>query len=396
MRNGLAGCTAVLAACLAVSGIAASANASSSSSPSGTSQSTSRAAAPATSAAPGGMYGELTGNAAMTVPQLRIRQTASSSASAAGSSGYQNYDDGETVCGVYANSAGMGSYCSDGTGTPLPPLIERFPGMHFENCRYEDPPAGVDVPPNPSPDEKMWQLRTCLTAINWQEWDGGDDRRVIMDLVLVDQDMDTSYEETELSRFLWNSRQTNYPIPMLRVEPKTYPVVHQEAYFTFDWLDAEKRTPVRDPRGPYKNAENGGPYVEHHNGNVTMRAEAHTMTIDPQVEGMKPKTCDPGELDYQESKDAIHTEQRSDCWFKFPRSSAAAPEISTADSYLDGDRYVFRPRIEVTWDVEYSRPGGGFQSLGDGYEMVVLQDLPVQEIQALNQPVAPDLYNGVG
>lgn len=388
MRIGLAGCTALLTVGLSAAGPAAAE--AHPPAPSGSPR-TVAAGTPSTGAASGGMYGELTGNATATVPQLRIGSASPASASADDNM-YQNYDDGDTKCGVYANSAGMGSYCSSGTGVALPPLIERFPGMHFENCRYEDPPPGVDVPVNPSPDEKMWQLRTCLTAINWLTWDGGEDRRVIMDLVLVDRDMDTTYEENALEKFLWDNRQTMFPIPMLRVEPKTFPVVGAEAYFTFNWLDPEKREPVRDPRGPYANAENGGPYVEHHNGDVVMRAEAHSMTIDPEVEGMEPKTCTPGRVGYEEDKEPIHTQQQSDCYFTFPRSSAAAPEISTADSYLDGDRYVFRPRITVTWDVEYSAEGGGMQPLGDGHEMVVVQSLPVLDTQAVNIP--PDSFEG--
>ncbi|UYM06684.1 hypothetical protein [Solicola gregarius] len=375
--------SAAVAGCVVAAGLAA-VSSGATSVPAGTPS----AAAPRT-APSGGMYGELGGAPVRTVPQAKISTQARASSSSGGTT--DNYNDGgDTVCGVYANQAGMGSYCTSGTGGgTLEPLIDRYPGMKFENCRYEDPPPGVQVPENPSPDEEMWQLRTCLTAINWFEWDGGDDRRIIMDLVLVDKDMDTTYHDTELSDFLWNSRQTMYPLPMLRVEPKTFPLANQEAYFTFDWFDPESRDTVNE--GPYENVDGGGPFVRHVNRGMVMQARATSMRIDPKIEGMPAKTCspDPRKLAYDESKPPRHEEQRSDCYFVFERSSAAAPEISTADAYLEGDRFVFRPEITVTWEVSYSRRGGGMQPLGGGYDMLVKQDLTVLDGEAVNFPV-PD------
>lgn len=376
MRFGPASAAVALTVCLGVSGATGVANA---------------AAGPTTSSAPvtatrpagaaGGMYGELAGSPTRTVPQLRIQPNRRASESATGGGQTGDYNDGETVCGVYANSAGMGSYCASGN-EHIPSLIERFPGMHFDNCRYEDPPPGVEVPPNPSPDEKKWQLRTCLTAINWLTWDGGDDRRIIMDLVLVDSDFDNTYDETPLSRFLWHSKQTMYPIPMLKVEPKTYPVVGQRAYFTFNWLDAETRKPVRDPNGPYAHDQDGGPYVEHHNRGITMRARAGDLWIDPKIEGDEPFECAVADLGY----DKHAKQQHSDCYHVFDRSSSVAWKYSTAKHYLDGDRDVFRMKIDVRWDVDYTNPGGGMRPLGDGYHMIVYQDLPVLDTEAVNIP----------
>ena len=366
-----------VAGCVVASGLAALSAGATNAAPSAPSTNAPR------TAPSGGMYGELSGGSTRTVPQSTVGMQP---ASASGSSGVGEYDSGDTVCGVYANQAGMGSYCTSGRrGAPPEPLIERFPGMKFENCRYEDPPEGVNVPRNPSPDEKKWQLRTCLTAINWFSWNGGNDRRIIMDLVLIDKDTDTTYHETPLSRFLWNSMQTMYPVPMLRVEPKTFPVVNQKAYFTFDWLDPNKQTIVSE--GPYEDRKNGGPFVRHRNRGMVMEAQATSLRIDPKVKGMDAKTCsgDPRELDYHEGKKT----QTSDCYFVFRRSSAAAPQISTAEAYLDGDKYVFRPEITVRWRVTYSKAGGGMQQLGDDYEMIVKQDLPVLDAEAVNVPV-PD------
>ncbi|MGH3360001.1 MAG: hypothetical protein ACRDO7_14470 [Nocardioidaceae bacterium] len=377
MRFGPITCVAALAGCLAASGLVGAAGAASGSA-------SSQVTSVLSEGPSGGMYGELAGSPSLTVPQLRIGPTQQASASAASGDDTANYSSGNMVCGVYASGSGMGSYCSTGTGVPQP-LIERFPGMDFENCRFENPPPGIDVPRNPSPDEKRWQLRTCLTNIDWLSWNGGTGRRIIMDLVLVDNDMDTTYEDTPLSDYLWNNMQTMYPVPMLRVEPKTYPVVGQEAYFTFDWLDPKERKPVSE--GPYAGDPDGGPYVEHRNEGMTMRAQATEMTIDPNIEGVEPFSCDVEKLGYDHSKSPRAEDQPSDCMHIFTRGSAAADEISTAENYLAGDDEVFRPRIVVRWNVEYGEPGGAMQTLGDGYEMVLNQDLPVLDTQAVNRPL---------
>jgi len=340
---------------------------------------------PATSAkaAAGGMYGAVGGSA--------VREDDVGIVDPASDRGYKNWNHGNSVCSVYANSAGMGSYCSSGSGLSNPrPLVERFPNWaNFENCRFEDPPEGVHVPTNPEPMEKKWQLRTCLTAINWFTWDGGDHRRIIMDLVLVDVDMDTTYPETPLSKFLWDTMQTEYPVPMLRVQPKTYPVVGQRAYFTFNWLNTKTRKP--EQQGPYSNSPNGGPYVMHHNGDITMRARATKMTIDPQIKGVEPFECTISTLGYDRSAGPDPEEQPSDCYHIFERSSAAAPEISTAEHELKGSDEVFRMEIDITWRVTYGGQGDR-NRLGD-YHMRLYQDLPVLDVEAINEP-PPDLDLG--
>lgn len=341
-------------------------------------------------AASGGMYGELDGTRADgdgSGPADRPRPAgpkpvrgAKPVSSEASSSGVRAYDSGGTHCSMYANSAGMGSYCSSGDGV-YKPLVERFPSLQFDHCRYDDPPAGVEVPQNPNPAEKRWQLRTCLTGIDWFTYDGGDDRRFAMELVLVDKDADTSYHETPLSEFLWNSVETSYPIPMLQVQPRHIPLVNQRAYFTFDWLNGETRKPVN--QGPYAGRPGGGPYVEQHNRDLLMRARAGAVTIDPQIEGSKPFTCTVSDLGYDEQAGPQPEDQRSDCHHVFTRSSAAADELSTAKH---GDPDAYQLKIDVRWDVEYGNRARGFRPLGS-YHMVVYQDLPVMEAQALNIPV---------
>ena len=369
-------CVVVLSGCLVASSLVAASNAAPAASEH------LRSANETASQAAGGMYGGLGGGAQRTVPKAAAGPAP---AAAAGGNGYQNWKDGGTVCGVYANSAGMGSYCSDGSGSSLPrPLVERFPNWaEFENCRFEDPPPGVDVPPNPAPDEEKWQLRTCLTAIDWFTWNGGGNRRVIMDLVLIDIDTDTSYEDTPLSRFLWDTMQTMYPVPMLRVQPKTYPVVGQRAYLTFDWLDTKTREPISE--GPYKNDPNGGPFVMHQRGGITMRARAVEMRIDPQIKGVEPFECTVPKLGYDKSAPPDPDRQPSDCYHVFERSSAAAPEISTAEAHLKGDHNVFRMEIDITWRVRYGSQSN-MNSLGN-YHMLVYQDLPVQDVEAINEPM---------
>ncbi len=334
-------------------------------------------------AAAGGMYGAL-GGSAVAENQVAVQTAASDR-------GYENWNQGNSTCGVYANSAGMGSYCSSGSGgVNLDPLVERFPNWaDFENCRFEDPPPGVKVPTNPEPMEKKWQLRTCLTAINWLTWDGGADRRIIMDLVLVDIDMDTTYPETPLSKFLWDTMQTEYPVPMLQVQPKTYPVVGQRAYFTFTWLNTKSRKPEK--QGPYADSPNGGPFVMHHNGDITMRARAVEMTIDPQIKGVEPFDCTISKLGYDPGSAPDPDEQRSDCYHIFERSSAAAPKISTAEAELKGSDEVFRMELDITWRVTYGGDGD-MNTLGE-YHMLLYQDLPVLDVQAINEPL-PDLDIG--
>ena len=374
--------SAVVAGGLVASSLVAAVNVSPSASPA-------RAAdAPSTDAAAGGMYGEVAGNA---VQEDRVGAMRPARSKAANGKGSKNWKDQGAICNVYANSAGMGSYCTSGGGTGTPkPLVERFPNWaDFENCRFEDPPPGVEVPPNPEPMEKKWQLRTCLTAINWFSWNGGSHRRVIMDLVLVDVDMDTTYPETPLSKFLWDTMQTKYPVPMLRVRPKTYPVVGQRAYFTFTWFNTERRQPEK--QGPYANSPTGGPYVERNNRSISMQARATKMTIDPQIKGVEPFDCTISKLGYRGNADPDPKEQPSDCHHIFKRSSAAAPEISTSEHELEGSDEVFRMRIDVTWRVRYGREGA-MKSLGE-YDMVLFQDLPVLDVEAINEPL-PDFDLG--
>lgn len=344
-------------------------------------------------AASGGMYGELGGNPQETVPQLAVQpaeqpSTGGSGAASGDDGTYEetNSTDGGTDCSVYANGAGMGSHCSSGGGVSLD-LIERFPGMHFVNCRYEDPPAGFSVPVNPSPGEQKWQLRTCLTAIDWFSYSGGDQKRFMMDLVLVDVDFDTTYHETRLSRFLWDEVQTTYPVPMLRMEPKTFPLVNQKAYFTFSWLNGQTSQPVQE--GPYANDPNGGPYVESRpNNGMVMRARALSMRIDPQVTGVEPKTCDPANMDYLQNRSP--EDQPSKCFFVFPRSSAAQ-NLNQNENNPGNDKNSFRAEITVRWQVQYSFQGEPLRQLGNGYDMLLYQTYNVLDAEAVNTPLYSEL-----
>lgn len=318
----------------------------------------------------GGMYGQLAGD-----PAPKTRRASAGSGSAAGaaqSEGVRDYHSEGTTCSLYANTGGMGSYCSSGDGV-YEPLVKRFPELDFDNCRYDDPPPGVEVPANPNPRRQRWQLRTCLTGIDWLSYDGGDHRRFAIELVLVDQDFDTTYRKTPLSEFLWSSAQTTYPVPMLQVQPRHVPVVGQAAYFNFDWMNGETREPV-----------DRGPYAEQHNRGMVMRAHAAKLTIDPQIEGVRPFDCSVADLGYEERQGP--QAQRSDCRHVFTRSSAAAEQLSTAKHQEPGDYDEFQLKIDVRWDVEYGSRQHGFQPLGS-YHMIVFQDLPVMDTEAVNVPL---------
>lgn len=337
-------------------------------------------------AAPAGMFAELgDGSAGRREPKPPTRpdgtadEASAPSAGTPGASSVQSYDSGGTHCTLYANSAGMGSSCSSGNGV-AEPLIERFPEMRFDNCRYDEVPAGVDVPPNPEPDRKQWRLRTCLTGIDWFSYDGGDDRQIAMELVLVDRDADLAYHHTPLSEILWDSVQTGYPIPMLQVRPRQVPVVGQPAYLTFDWLDGRTNEPVSE--GPYAGEPGGGPYVERANRGLLMRARAGAVTIDPQIEGVRPFSCRVSDLGYDTEAGPLPGDQRSDCYYVFSRSSAAAEDLSTAEG---GDPDAYQIEIDVRWDVEYGSREHGFRPFGS-YHMIVHQDVPVMDSLALNIP----------
>ena len=292
---------------------------------------------------------------------------------------------GAQTCSVYANGTGMGSYCvSGGVGT-LKTLRERFQGLSYQQCRYREIPEGVPVPFNANPDEGRYMLQVCLQNINWNTFSGGTNKVIKVDVVFVPNGTDTSDDENALNTFLWNAvEQTQQlPVPFLHPRPNITPVVGVPTFFTFRWLDPASRTVVRDPAGPYANREVGGPFKRITTpGGMIMEAEATEIRIDMRQRDMQPFTCRP-DTPYREG---VRASQQPDgaCRITFSRSAASAAEYATVpipSQYRD----VYFPRIEVEWRVRYGNPGN-MQELGDGFTMRIFQQVPVQEIQAPNQP----------
>lgn len=302
-------------------------------------------------------------------------------------------------CSVYANASGMGSYCVTGIGggTPLPSLRERFGGQDFRPCRYgyrdhetgeliSKIPPGMTAPSNKAPEDGDWWLRSCLTGINWNIYDGGRSKHITMHLQWLPNGADTTYEETELSEFMWNqvAASSTFPVPSIRPQPNFVPLVGVPAFFTFDWLDPSTQQPVNDPAGPYAD-ERSGPWIQTRNSaGMLMRASVKNIEINPMQKDMKPVDCGPGNPTYDDSKPPDPKIQ-GDCYLLFERSSASARKFSTKEMWKYHDD-LYALRITVTWKVMYGPDEDHLGELGDGFESVSYQKLPVQEVQVPNIP----------
>ncbi|KAA1419958.1 hypothetical protein FE697_018880 [Mumia zhuanghuii] len=288
-------------------------------------------------------------------------------------------------CTVYANGTGMGSYCAGGSGNAKT-LRERFGGQDYVLCRYEAPPAWVDVPKSPSPDG-AFMLKRCIEGINWDTVNGGRGMHLTISLEWVPDGQVPPVPESDLMDFLWNraTSDTALPQPFMRPQPSQVPVVGYPTYFTFSWIDPSTNDPIAE--GPYAGDVRGGPYREVTNGRgLRMVAEATQIVIDPHQTDMKPITCTPDQLVYEPGKSVA--EQRPDaCKITFTRSSATAAAFADGKAPAMPQVYLSAYPVTVTvhWRITYGF-GGEMQELGNGFEMTATQPLPVQEVQAPNEP----------
>ena len=297
----------------------------------------------------------------------------------------QNYSGGGQSCSVYANGTGMGSYCFTVNGTALKSLRERFTGQVFQQCRYRPIPEGMPAPFNAHPADGHYMLQICLQNIDFDTFSGGRGRVVKVNVVFVPNGTDTSDNTNPLNTFLWNSllQDQQLPVPFMYTRPNVVPLVGIPTFFTFRWLDPASREVVAE--GPYAGKDGGGPYkrVVTANG-LVMEARATKITIDPRQKGIPPITCDPSTPYVEGAKPA---DQPADaCKITFPRSLASAHELAT-HPIPDNIQDQFYGRVNVYWEVRYGTPGDMHQ-LGDGFLMAITQNIPVQEIQAPNQPPA--------
>ncbi|MFI5429985.1 hypothetical protein [Aeromicrobium sp. UC242_57] len=217
-------------------------------------------------------------------------------------------------------------------------------------------------------------LMTCLDNIDFDTYNGGPDRTIDISIVFVENGTDIDYHENEISNFLWNQfdRDTQMPVPIMRTRPNTTPLVGIPTYFTFNWIDPL----TKQAYGPVRQITEGG---------VVMRARATKIVIDPNQQGVDAVTCDPSTpyLEGRQPKD----QPSNACSIVFPRSSASARKFATKP-IPDNVKDAFYADVRVTWEVTYGEPGGAMRQLGNGFTMRMRQVLPVQEVQAPNQPPA--------
>lgn len=271
-------------------------------------------------------------------------------------------------CSVYANGTGMGSYCVSLTGGgAVKSLKERFGGLEFDRCRFREVPAPLasSIPPNPHPDQQRAMLKICLEGIDWNTATGGPNRSVSFDVVWVLNGTDVTDVENRLNTFLWEDYDdgAQLPVPHLTAEPIPVPLVNTPAWFDFTWMDPGSRRDV----GPVRR-------VELDNG-VVMVARAATVTVDPNVKGMDPVTCP--------------AREPRRCELRFEHSSADAEEYSSIKLPRSA-KGAYWVTVSVQWQIKYGH-GTADQVLGDGFTMVLHQELEVQESQGMNQPAPVEI-----
>jgi hypothetical protein len=288
-------------------------------------------------------------------------------------------------CAVYANGGGMGMFCYTAGGPARGSLRERFGDMKFQRCRYSEIPPSIEPPFNANPADGRYMMMTCLENIDFDTYSGGNHRSIDISLVFVPNGTDTADRDNPLNRFLWNQfdSDTQMPVPFMRARPNVTPLVGIPTFFTFRWIDPATNKVVAE--GPYTDRANGGPYREIESDGVVMKARATQITIDPRQRGIKSATCDP-ETPYIEGA-SPKNQPANACKIIFDRSSASARKYATKP-IPDDIKDAFYADVTVTWDVTYGTDAGAMHTLGDGFTMRMRQVLPVQEVQAPNQPPA--------
>lgn len=288
------------------------------------------------------------------------------------------------TCSVYANGAGMGSFCLTlGGGNRQQTLRERFGGQELQRCRYSEIPAGIQQPFNARPDEGRYMLMRCIGNINFDTTSGGRDRSLEISIVFVPFGTDIADRSNGITDFLWNQLEnsTRMPVPVMQPQPNPTPLVGTPTFFTFQWVDPGTNEVIA--QGPFADRAQGGPYRRVETNGFVMEARATSIRIDPNQEGIPAIECDP-ETPYVQG--ARPADQPADaCSMIFPRSSASARALATKP-IAPNVRDAFHADVEVRWSVTYGEDGGQMRPLGDGFVMRMKQVIPVQEVQAANQP----------
>lgn len=292
---------------------------------------------------------------------------------------------GSSSCSVYANGGGMGMYCVSLGGGNAKTLRERFGNQKLQQCRYSALPSTVEPPFNANPDKGRYMLMTCLGSIDFDTYSGGPDRTVAISIVFVPHDRDVEDRHNGITDFLWDRFESDalMPVPFMVTRPNVTPLVGTPTFFTFRWLDPVSKEVVA--QGAYSGRDNGGPFRRIVRGDVVMEARATKIVIDPRQTDMKSQTCDPN-ASYREGASPSNQPANA-CKITFERSSASARKYSNRD-IPESIKDAFYADVTVTWEVTYGPEGGPMQTLGDDFTMRMRQVLPVQEVQAPNQPPA--------
>ena len=174
-------------------------------------------------------------------------------------------------------------------------LRERYGDQKLQRCRYSDIPASIQAPVNVRKGEGRYMLMTCLEGIDFDTYSGGTNRAMALSIVFVPNGTDIADRHNGITDFLWDQfddgEQAQMPVPFLRTRPNITPIVGVPTFFTFRWLDPGTKGVVAE--GPYAGRGDGGPFKQITTGDVVMRAEATSITIDPNQQGIAPVTCDP-------------------------------------------------------------------------------------------------------
>lgn len=294
-----------------------------------------------------------------------------------------SYNSPTKSCSVYANGGGMGMSCVSVDGSDTKSLRERYGDQKLQRCRYSEIPPTIQTPFNPRPEEGRYMLMTCLGNIDFDTYAGGRERTLELSIVFVRNGTDIADRHNGITDFLWKqfNSTTQLPIPFMRTRPNTTPIVGVPTYFTFRWLSALDTTDVV-AEGPYASRADGGPFREINESGVVMRAEATSITVDPNQRDLNPTTCAPS-TPYREG--ALAKDQSADaCVIRFPRSSASARKYATKPIPANVED-AFYADVTVRWKVTYG-DGTNMDNLGSGFTMRIRQVVPVQEVQAPNQP----------
>jgi hypothetical protein len=296
-----------------------------------------------------------------------------------------NYTAPTKSCSVYANGGGMGMSCvTIGGSGASKTLREKYGDQKLQRCRYSEIPPSIQKPENLRPTEGRYMLMSCLGNIDFDTYSGGRERTLDLSIVFVLNGTDIADRHNGITDFLWDQfeagNQVQLPVPFMETRPNTTPIVGVPTFFTFRWLDPTTKEVVA--QGPYADKPGGGPFRRLDVGGVVMQARATSVTIDPNQQGIAPVKCTPS-TPYREGVSPAN--QRPDaCSITFPRSSASARKLATKPIPANVDD-AFYADVTVSWQVTYG-DGANMDNLGTGFTMRIRQVVPVQEVQAPNQP----------